>query len=304
MRTLKRILVGTDLSPISEAPLRSAAHLARRYQVPIYLVAVVSPPPVYRRALAPLQGTSATVEEMTANARARLETLARSSLLAGLRVEVDARTGAPFSELIDAARACQASLIAVGTRKRHGLEERLLGSTAERVIRNSPVPVLVTPVELSAEPSCLVAPVDFSSAARSAAEEAIALARRWIARLIFLHVIEPIAQTYLWPLDPGAVEIFPAEPADLGRDWEEFLAPLPLDGVRWEHRTLKGDPSTLVHDTARDEGADLLVIGTHGRSGLAHVLLGSVAERIVRTTVKPVLTVRPDTDQLALPPAG
>jgi len=301
VRSLKSILVGTDFTPISEAPLRSAAHLARRYQVPIHLVAVVSPPPVYRRALAPLQGTSPTVEEMLASARGRLENLARSAPLAGLHVDVDARTGAPFSELIDAARTAQASLIAVGTRKHHGLEERLLGSTTDRVIRRSPIPVLAAPVELSAEPTCLVAPVDFSSASRWAAEEAIALARRWIARLIFLHVIEPIAQTYLWPLDPGAVEIFPAEPADLGRDWEEFLAPLALDGVRWEHRTLKGDPPTLIHETARDEGADLIAIGTHGRAGLAHALLGSVAERVVRTTVKPVLTIRPDADQFSLP---
>ncbi len=301
MRNLTRILIGTDFSPAAGTALRSAVGLARRYRARIHLVTVVSPPPVYRRALAPLPGGPMTIEKLVEAAGARLDAVAQSPDLADLHVETEVRVGTPFSELILAARERGDSLIAVGTRPHARLEETFLGGTAERVMRKAPVPVLVTRTELAATPGYILTPIDFSAASRSAAEEALALARRWEARLVFLHVIEPIAQTYLWPLDPGAVEVFPAEPADLERDWDEFLRPLPLQGTRHEHRSLKGDPGRVVQQVADTEAADLIVIGTHGRTGLVHALLGSIAERIVRTTSKPVLTVRPQALPFTLP---
>ncbi|MBI4517767.1 MAG: universal stress protein [Deltaproteobacteria bacterium] len=300
MKTLRAIVAGTDFSPVAETALRSAAHLARRYNAALHLLAVVVPPAVYRRALAAVVPAPATAQ-LVAAATERLQQLCGAPFLAGCKVVANVRVGVPFAELIAAGREYEASLIVVGARPHRGVEHLMLGHTTERVMRKAPVPVLIARSELNPEPTCVLAPIDFSDAARCAAEEAIALARRWIAKLIFLHVIEPIVQTYLWPLDSGAVEIFPAEPADLKGEWEDFLGDLDLHDLRWERRTLKGDAAALIEQTAREEAADLIVLGTHGNTGLAHALLGSLVERVVRTTARPVLTIRPEAFQFTLP---
>jgi nucleotide-binding universal stress UspA family protein len=301
VRNLSTVVVGMDFSAGAEKALRSAANLARHFHASLHLVTVVVPPTVYQRVLSPIHRHSITEDELVNAARDRLAAVASSPHLVGLSIQVSIHVGNPFAELIKACRERDASLIVVGAHHHHGVERLVLGSTAERVVRKSPIPVLVARTELPAEPTCVLAPIDFSDPSGSAAEMAIGLARRWMAQLIFLHVIEPIAQTYLWPLDPGAVEVFPAEPGDLAGDWTEFLATLDLRDLRWEQRTAKGEAAAMIHEVADETGADLVVIGTHGRSGLTHALLGSLAERIVRTASLPVLTVQPETSRTAPP---
>jgi nucleotide-binding universal stress UspA family protein len=74
-----------------------------------------------------------------------------------------------------------------------------------------------------------------------------------------------------------------------------------LDGVLWEKQTREGRAAQGIADAAIDVGADLIVIGTHGRTGIAHMLLGSVAEQVVRTAPCSVLTIRPDAFRFELP---
>jgi len=71
--------------------------------------------------------------------------------------------------------------------------------------------------------------------------------------------------------------------------------------VPWEQHTVEGRAATMLVRQAEESQADLIVIGTHGRSGLAHLLLGSVAEEVVGTAPCPVLTIRPDAFQFELP---
>ena len=88
------------------------------------------------------------------------------------------------------------------------VERMLLGSTAERVLRKAPVPVLVAKSLLPEKPRLILAPTDFSAAGRPAVEEAVALARRWGAELVFVHALEPIAEAYVWPVEPGPVPMY------------------------------------------------------------------------------------------------
>jgi nucleotide-binding universal stress UspA family protein len=201
--------------------------------------------------------------------------------------------------LISTCRNWQGDLIVVGATKQG--EERFLGSTGERVLRKAPVPVLVAKRELPLGPKTILVPTDFSPCAKQAAEEALALVRGFGGRIVFLHVLDI---RYLYPAVYGTEPVLlpPLTAEDLEPDWQEFLHNLPLGGgLLWEKQTREGQAAQTITEAADEIGADLVVTGTHGRSGLAHMLLGSVAEQVLRSTSYSVLTVRPNAFRFELP---
>jgi nucleotide-binding universal stress UspA family protein len=300
MRELKRIIVGHDLGVGGELALRSAAALAKRCGATLRLVHVVEPLDAYQRISHPLT-LPFTLEEIALKTGARLQALAASPELAGRRAEYEVRSGKPFVELIIAARAWSADLIVVGGSSR--TEEPFLGSTSERILRKALIPVMVAKRPLSSEAKTFFVPTDFSSCARNAAEGALMLAKSFSARVIFFHALDwaPL-YTVAYAHEFGvSVPTSPPNPEDMEPEWEAFLAGLPLDKVDWQKSTEEGQAATDIVTQAEHVQADMIVIGTHGRSGLPHMLLGSVAEKVVRTASCPVLTIRPEVFHFALP---
>lgn len=298
MQNLQRVCVGTNFSSESDLAVQSALTLARTTAAHVDLVHVIHRPALYERVL---QRHPHSQEELQARALEHLRQSASGPAFAGIDVAYHVRFGTPFAELIAACRELSAGLLAVGARKRSALSDLLLGSTAERVLRKASVPVLLARRALPATPACILAPTDFSQASRAALIEAIALARRWGARLVLLHVIEPIVQAYAWASDLAGGEIYVIEPAELQPEWDALIAELDLTGVKWEQQTIKGEVSTTVNAAAQSLAADLIVMGTHGRTGLTHALLGSVAEGVARVADTCVLTVRAGSITFALP---
>ncbi|HXV84913.1 MAG TPA: universal stress protein [Candidatus Binatia bacterium] len=90
-------------------------------------------------------------------------------------------------------------------------------------------------------------------------------------------------------------------PEEIEPDWEAFLSGLPLDKVEWEKSAEEGQAAAAIVHQAKHVQADMIVMGTHGRSALRHTLLGSVAEKVGRTAPCPVLTIRPEAFQFELP---
>jgi nucleotide-binding universal stress UspA family protein len=131
-------------------------------------------------------------------------------------------------------------------------------------------------------------PTDFSDSSKSAYRVACALARDYGARLIVLHVAQPPVVIY-----DEAGRLLPHR-TDYREAAMRELAKLPLPGelVRVEHRLGGGEAAAEILRVARESGADLIVVGTQGRTGLARVLIGSVAEDVLREAPCPVLTVR------------
>lgn len=298
MRNLQRLCVGTDFSPESDLAVQSAAMLARATGAHLDIVHVVHRPALYERVL---HRQRATDEELRTRALEHLRQSADAPAFTGLGVSHHVRIGTPFAELIAACGELGDNLLVVGARKRSALTDLLVGSTAERVLRKASVPVLLARRALAPEPACILAPTDFSDASRPALQEAIALARRWGARLVFLHVIEPIVQAYAWATDLAGGEIYVIEPDELQPEWDALIQSIDLAGVRWGQQTIKGEVSTTVAAAAQSLKADLIVMGTHGRTGLTHALLGSVAEGVARAADTCVLTVRTGSITFALP---
>jgi nucleotide-binding universal stress UspA family protein len=300
MKQLTRIIVGHTLGAGGKAALGSAAALANRCGAALRLVHVVEPLDVYQRMSHPLTAPY-TVEEIAQKTGARLKALVAGPELAGLQAQYEVRSGKPFVELIIAARAWLADLIVVGCAS--GTGEPFLGSTSERIVRKAQVPVMVAKRPLSSEAKIFLVPTDFSACARNAAEQALILAKSFSAQVVFFHVWDLyLSHTIAYAHELGvSVPIPPPSPEEIEPEWEAFLSGLPLEKVDWKKSTGDGQAATAIVRQAEDIRADMIVIGTHGRSGLPHMLLGSVAEKVVRTASCSVLTIRPEAFQFELP---
>jgi len=135
----------------------------------------------------------------------------------------------------------------------------------------------------------IVVPVDFTDFSGRAADYAVMLARRFKARIVLVHVIEPF--TYDINETMWVVDHYTALKAIAERLLAQRRKALSRKGVAVQAVLLRGRPPFEIVEEARKRRADLIVMGTHGRTGLEHVVLGSVAERVVRFSSCPVLTV-------------
>jgi nucleotide-binding universal stress UspA family protein len=131
-------------------------------------------------------------------------------------------------------------------------------------------------------------PTDFSAHSASAFELACALARDYGARLVLAHVKSPPEAVF------GELGPIPPEPPEVEKALEDELRALkPADArIRVEHRLLEGGAVEGILQLARETNCDLIVMGTHGRTGVGRLLLGSVAEAVMRRAPCPVLTVK------------
>lgn len=141
----------------------------------------------------------------------------------------------------------------------------------------------------------ILVPTDFSADAEQAVDYAITLASAFRARVTLLHVIYEV----LWAAGEVAMTLPPSYFAELEaatqQQMEKALQRVRSAGLEGDTMVVYGLPFEHIVAVARDQGVDLIVMGTHGRTGLKHVLMGSVAERVVRMAPCPVLVTRSTT---------
>lgn len=130
-------------------------------------------------------------------------------------------------------------------------------------------------------------PTDFSHTGDAALHLATSLARDNGATLLIVHVEEP-------PVAYGGGEMYYGIPDPATEDLQRMLREIKPDdeSVLYEHRLVTGDPAAAVARLAEEEHVDMIVMGTHGRTGLSRMVMGSVAEAVVRRAQCPVLTFR------------
>jgi nucleotide-binding universal stress UspA family protein len=222
------------------------------------------------------------------SARTRLETLERG--LAGVQVAtvVTDADAAPRG-VVNLARELGAQAVVLGTHGRSGLARALLGSVAEGVIRSAPCPVLAVKEGSSVPYRHVLAATDFSDASRAALGLAAGIARLFEARLSLAHVVEPrMAPAELVGL-PVQLEDPAAAATRAASDLERLVGNLPGPVETFLRH---GDPAAELAGLVAEKRPDLLVMATHGRTGLGRVLQGSVAEEVLRGAACAVLTCR------------
>jgi nucleotide-binding universal stress UspA family protein len=136
-------------------------------------------------------------------------------------------------------------------------------------------------------------PTDFSNGARAAMDHAISLAKDYQAKLILLYVIQDIsiAEWYI-PSSISAGELVEDMQKSAWQEMDKWIAEVSKQVKDVEKMVVRGVPFVEIIQTAKKRNADLIVIGTHGRTGIDHMLFGSTAEKVVRKAACPVLTVR------------
>lgn len=139
----------------------------------------------------------------------------------------------------------------------------------------------------------ILCPVDFSDHSQRAVDYAVALARWYTARLTLLHVYEVVPLAPLAPEMTAGFALGPEYREGLLRDLERFVEPAGADAVPLEFVVEEGQAGREIVRWAKENGSGLIVLGTHGRSGLERFLVGSVAERVLHRAPCPVLTVPP-----------
>jgi nucleotide-binding universal stress UspA family protein len=210
------------------------------------------------------------------------------------------RGGRPHQEIVQLAREIDADLITLSTRGHSGLKHLLLGSTAERVVRSAPCPVLVARKRKQRSKASreefairtVLVPTDFSQCSLAGTEYAAFLARKLNATLRLFHAMYPYTN-YVF-VDRAGVRLSGLAEAMEETARQEMDALKKMDflrGLPVQTEILPGAAVDEICAAAGDPEVDLIITSTHGRTGLKHALIGSVAEHVVRYAEAPVLVV-------------
>jgi len=287
---IKTILVPTDFSEHAEHAVSQAAALAKPFGASVHLLHVVQLPMLPANPEAPPIPITFW-QEMRTNARARLVPIQKKIESQGVRCEIEVVEDIPGFAIAAAAERAHADLIVMGSRGLTGLKHVLLGSVAERTVRAAHCPVL-TVKTADVRLRTILVPMDFSPAAQQALELAKSLAKTaGPAHLVLVHAYYVPVELEQYLVSHGD-PFFERLAKGVTKDLEAILTGLSDAGISAEYAARPGVPETVILEVAREKKADLIAMGTHGRRGLKHLLLGSVAEHVVRGAEIPVLTVR------------
>jgi nucleotide-binding universal stress UspA family protein len=289
-----KILVPLDGSPLAEHALAPATDLARRMRDPvsITLLRVVSYPTVELEldGMGLVASGPTLIDDVLAAAHDYVRAIAQRTYFAGLEVQVQVELGVAATVITATAHQCD--LVVMTSHGRTGFAHLALGSVAEAVIREARVPVLLVRAHHETFPDIgrhqalvIVVPLDGSELAESAIAPAAQIALAMHGTIHLLHVLPPEPPNV-------AQEITAHEAYAYLTLWHDRLV---AQGVT-VHRCLAfGDVAEQILAKSQEHHADLVAIATHGRTGLARAMKGSIAEAVIQRTPLPALVVHPAT---------
>lgn len=299
MLAIKRVLGATDFSPCGDAVLPTASRWAATFEARLHLLHVleIHGRDPYNPGLALPQAEELN-KSLETQGWSELEERRRRVASWGIGVDIAQRRGLTAAPVIlEYAEESDIDLIVLCTHGRRGLRHFLLGSVAEEVVQRSDCPILTFrdgeagPEEL---PQRILVPVDLSEHSASAVAHAKELAAASKAELQLLHVL-------LRPSFPVYYEAIGSPDAYYNAPELQKEAEAAMEGLYescggppgpYSIHVAKGLAVEEILRFTRENSSDLLVIASHGLTGLSHLLLGSVAERVVRQAPCPVLTLK------------
>lgn len=286
-----KIVAATDFSSDANRAVLRAALIARQQDAELHLLHVITPFMLYPGQMDGLVDVPLHSDSLGEQGEATARVLRQRY---GIRVQVAQRIGRPHRRIVDYVDELGAGLVVVGARGHSPLQRLLLGSTAWRLLRVCPCPVLLVRGEPVAPHGRVLAAVDFFPHSRAVVQWAHRLAAN--GGLQLLHVLEPLDESGLRAqgLDGAALQQLREETrtiavnlmANLGHDLPDEVE---SHGV--ESLIEPGYPSSKILETASDWHADLIVLGRQGRGGLEDFLVGSVSKDVAQEAACDVLLV-------------
>jgi nucleotide-binding universal stress UspA family protein len=282
---IERIVVPLDGSLTAEAILPHVRRVLYRNDSEIILVRAVN--------LVPIETAMMNAEAALGAAREYIYGQKETLEQAGVKVKFVVRMGPPLDVILGVVEEEKATMIALATHGVSGVSRLLLGSVAEGILRKSPVPVLVVrpfwsyellpPVGGERLPlRNLLVPVDGSDLSTVALPGIIELAKLFEMRIVLLRVLEAGKRK------PASDE----EHAEAVKQLKALARTVEKSGVEAVTLVEEGDPARQILDSIQARGVDLIAMTTHGRSGLSHLVVGSVTERVLRSATVPLLVTR------------
>ena len=293
MPRLDHILFPTDFSDNADSVIRHAAFLARAYQSKLHILHVYDE-----------RDASTSASDLQRKVQSRADKVLGSDDASGVQVALAVRGGeAAAPEIVNYAADENIDLIVIGTHGRRGVRRAFMGSVTEEVVRTAPCPVYTVHRDEHHDPRLpkkVVVPVDFSDYGLMA----MRAARRFVSdggRIVLFHAIEEYVPPGTYGLDyPSYPELTAESERYVYEEMESMADSVFNDEIDYRIEIRVGHAPMVIVDFAETSGADLIVMSTHGRTGIERVLLGSVAERVLRMAEIPTLIVRsfpPETRQ-------
>lgn len=291
---IKKILLATDFSDCAALAQEHAVFLAKASGAGLDVVHVIE---LYPGLDPEYPVNHLYLEHVRKETTRELGAAVNQIVLNGVVVKSHQIIGMPSRKISELAKMLGTDLIVMGTHGRTGLDHVLLGSTAERVVTSAPCPVMTIRLEKRDEQHSspislrgILAPIDFSDCSLEAFDYGVRVAKQFGASLTILHVLEPVSYGLDFTL------CHTAERESLKERTESRLAGLveivKSEGVPAHSEVRGGIPADTIVRAAHDSSYDLIIMGTHGRRGLSHVVSGSVAEAVLRRASCPVLMVK------------
>jgi nucleotide-binding universal stress UspA family protein len=279
----KKILIATDFSPTARVALRSAVNLSQQVGGTIEVVHVVEPLKPPYTFLLEAAGAPSLEEMQIERGEKHLERLLRLVGSGRAARHGFVRRGKPWKEILAAAEELETDLICLGNSGHSHVERLLLGSTAENVVRRSSIPVLVSRKKPLGRVRRLLVPIDFEEGSMNALRFALARFPEDVV-ITALYAIPPLIT-----IDPQILNYYADHPR-VERDMRAFLDRLGAERARHEVAMFE-DAAAAIVDRAESSRADLTLLSTQGRRGVARYMLGSVSEKVIRYSERPVLVL-------------
>ncbi len=285
----ERLLLATDGSDYSEGAIREAISLAKQCSSKLSAISVIETNPEYETIAPQL------LERSEKAAREHLEAVKARAKNEGVNCETSILEGQDsYNYITDEAKKFKASMIIMGRRGRTGLKRLAMGSTTARVIGHAACNVLVVPRSAQVGFKNIVVATDGSRYSAAAASEAIGVAKRNNSKLTVVAVVPAELAT---PTDiefamPQREMLAEKEMHTAEKNAKEVKEAAQKEGVVVQAFVMTGKPADAVVEIAREKKADFIVLGSHGRTGLEKLLMGSVAERVIVLADCAVLVVK------------
>lgn len=294
----EHLFVATDFSPGAAHAIARAGHvpLADGARITVVHVLSDSVPERAREAAETLAR-----RHLARAAKALLSTTRRSRR--AVRTSTELCRGQAYVEIIRHARSAGADLIVLGRHGLRRLRDMFIGSTAERVIRAAGLPVLVVSRKPNRAYRSPIIAVDLEDTCRSVISDAVRVLGPEVATATMVHAFHVPFEGFM------TSGVSSETMTDIRKEYRQaassgiakLRATLGDLGVRWQTVVVRGDPRSAVVAEAARRRADLVVVGTHGRTGFSHALIGSVAEHVIQAAPCDVLVARPARVSFELP---